>query len=240
MGSTYSIDCVSLSVITALLSEQVVRTGFGLHLLIGHWGWDVWFGVQFLFGGSTSPLLQKLVCLLLSAKVVSIECFGSLNYTVKEALLALKLRVGFRPRDVHFSILLKSDNANEVVVVGVVDAGNLWGNLLYARFLNSINFKGVHWASSWFHVIQKHLIIDSPVLVSLLEKNLRVYFGLTLREVLPPLLRLIRLTIQRQLLTMDSDGLLSKLLSVLINHLSASLLCDFGISLGLGLFLLHS
>ncbi len=195
--------------------------------------------VPILSDASLSLLVEK-IGLVFSANIVSLESFGSFDDAVKETLLALKLSVGLGPGNLHFSILLKSDNTSKVIVVGVVYASDLLGDILHSRLLNAIDFERVLRAALVAHVTKQHLVIVGPVLMSLLEEYKGVDRRLTLREELPPTLRVLRFHIKGQLLAMDSNSLLAELLRVFLNHLLAPLLSDVRVGLSLALLLLHS
>lgn len=79
--------------------------------------------VPIVSNASLSLLVEK-IGFVFSAKIISLESFGPFDDAVKETLLALKLSVGLRPGNLHLSVLLKSDNTSEVIVVSVVDAGD--------------------------------------------------------------------------------------------------------------------
>lgn len=189
---------------------------------------------------STLPLLQQTLGLILSTQIVSIKCFRSLDNHVEKTLLACKLRVGFRPRNVHFAVFLKSDHTHHSVIVSVVNASNFFRNLFGSWFLNSPNFERVLRASKVVHISQKHFVISGPILVRLLKQELRIHFRLTLRKTLPPVLRLFSLHVKWKLLSMDSNSLLTEFLSILLDHLLSSLFSDIGVSLSICVFLLHS
>lgn len=121
----------------------------------------------------------------------------------------------------------------------MVDAGDLLGDILYSRLLNAIDFERVLRAALVAHITKQHLVIVGPVLMSLLKEHKGVDRRLTLREELPPTLRVLRFHIKRQLLAMDSNSLLTEFLRIFLNHLLAPLLSDVRVGLSLALFLLH-
>ena len=206
-----------------------------------NWSWNVWFIVDLVLTcGSALSLLQQLVSFCFSSHFISFECFCPFDDTVKETFLAGELGVGFRPRDIHLSIFLQSNNTDKAIVVGVIYVGDLIRDLFSSWLLNSINFERIFRASKLFHVVQQHLVISSPVLMWLLEEHLWINFGISTGKVLPPVLWLLWFHVQRQFLSMNSNSLVTKLLCVLFNHLLASLLGNVSICFSFGLLLLHS
>ena len=121
-----------------------------------------------------------------------------------------------------------------------MDKGNFIADLLGARLLDAVLLEGAFGSSSVSNIGEKHLIVDGPVLVLLLELsdglNRRVSSG----EVFPPMLIVTCGTVLGKFLSMNADSLLTKLICVLFNHLLATLGDDVRLGLGGTRLLLHA
>ena len=87
---------------------------------------------------------------------------------------------------------------------------------------------------------QKHLVVDGPVFVVLLQEQLRLHLRLASRVVLPPLLGVLEIAVTGQFLAVDADGLLTKLSGVFFDHLLTALGHNVGLRLGSPVLLLHA
>lgn len=122
----------------------------------------------------------------------------------------------------------------------MVAVGHLVTDTAGFGLLDPVDLEWVLGASFRLHVRQEHLVVVGPILRVLLELNKGGHLGVAPWEVLPPVLRLLSLRVEGQLLSMDADRLLAEFLGILIYHLLAPLLFDIAEGLGLAFLLLHS
>lgn len=140
-----------------------------------------------IFNGSASlPLVVKLFSLALAAQVVCFILLRVLDNLVEKALLAVELAVVLRPGDFGFVILAGRNHVGQAVIVKVVNIRNLVCNVFCLGLGNAVDLERILRATLLRNIGKKHLVVHCPVLVCLLEQELRVDARISVGVELPP------------------------------------------------------
>jgi hypothetical protein len=83
---------------------------------------------------------------------------------------------------------LHLNHLSQVVVFAVVDVCDFICDYFLAWFLHTVHLKNVLGSLFCLPICKQHFIIDSPVLVVLLQKQLRLNLRIAPGEVFPPVL----------------------------------------------------
>jgi len=193
-----------------------------------------------LLGGTAFSLLVELTSLYLAAEIVSLVSVSLIDDLSKQTCIACVLGHRLRPGALHLTVELGSDDTSKFIVIKVVDVVYLVSDFASTWLLDSINFEGVFRTTELFNIAEEHFVVLGPELIFLLQQVLGVNIRFALRVELPPSLAIFALHVEGKFLTMDTDSLLTKLLSVFFDHLLAALISDFSISLSFCVLLLHS
>jgi len=105
----------------------------------------------------------------LAAQVVLLVGISLLNHLCEETLLCSKLCHMFRPSHFHLAINLWSNNTSKTVIIKMIHASHFISDLTSAGLGNSIDLKDILRTIMLVNIIQKHFIVNSPVLVCLFE-----------------------------------------------------------------------
>lgn len=129
---------------------------------------------------------MELLGLVLAPQVVGLVLVRVLNDLVEEAFLAVEFAVVLGPSHFGLVVLARSNHISKTVIVEVVDIRNLICNVFRLRLRNSVDFERILWTAFVSYVRQEHLVVIGPVLVGLLQQELRVDARITVRVELPP------------------------------------------------------